>query len=109
MPRFVENDLPKAKINKTSLNKAALLFKYATNHKWKFYVGLFFLLLTGGTALAFPKLMGMLVDCVKNKDNTQANTIALGLVVILFMQSIFSYLRIPSLSPGIIKELIRDG
>ncbi len=94
MPRFVENDLPKAKINKTSLNKAALLFKYATNHKWKFYVGLFFLLLTGGTALAFPKLMGMLVDCVKNKDNTQANTIALGLVVILFMQSIFSFFRL---------------
>jgi hypothetical protein len=24
------------------------------------------------TALAFPKLMGMLIDCVKNKDNTQA-------------------------------------
>ena len=94
MPRFEENDLPKAKINKTSLNKAALLFKYATNHKWKFYVGLFFLLLTGGTALAFPKLMGMLVDCVKNKDNTQANTIALGLVVILFMQSIFSFFRL---------------
>jgi ABC-type multidrug transport system fused ATPase/permease subunit len=52
------------------------------------------LLLTGGTALAFPKLMGMLIDCVKNKDNAQANFIAGGLLVILFLQSIFSFFRL---------------
>ncbi|HBS52621.1 MAG TPA: multidrug ABC transporter ATP-binding protein, partial [Flavobacterium sp.] len=63
-------------------------------HRWKFYVGLVFLLFTGGTALAFPKLMGLLVDCVKNKDLDQANFIALSLVGILFMQSIFSFFRL---------------
>ncbi len=94
MARFKENDLPKSKITKSSLNKAILIFKYAENHKWKFYVGLIFLLLTGGTALAFPKLMGMLIDCVKNKDNSQANFIAGGLLVILFLQSIFSFFRL---------------
>ncbi|MSP85290.1 MAG: ATP-binding cassette domain-containing protein [Flavobacteriaceae bacterium] len=94
MARFKENDLPKSKITKSSLNKAILIFKYAGNHKWKFYVGLVFLLFTGGTALAFPKLMGMLIDCVKNKDNVQANFIAGGLVVILFLQSIFSFFRL---------------
>ena len=94
MARFKENDLPKSKITKSSLNKAILIFQYAGNHKWKFYVGLVFLLLTGGTALAFPKLMGMLIDCVKNKDNDQANFIAGGLVVILFLQSIFSFFRL---------------
>jgi ABC-type multidrug transport system fused ATPase/permease subunit len=94
MARFKENDLPKSKITKSSLNKALLIFQYAGNHKWKFYVGLFFLLLTGGTALAFPKLMGMLIDCVKNKDNAQANFIAGGLIVILFLQSIFSFFRL---------------
>ncbi|MFZ4107269.1 ABC transporter ATP-binding protein [Flavobacterium sp.] len=94
MARFEENDLPKAKINASSLSKAVLIFKYADNHKWKFYVGLVFLLMTGATALAFPKLMGMLVDCVKNKDNTQANNIALGLVCILFLQSFFSFFRL---------------
>jgi len=51
-------------------------------------------LFTGGTALAFPKLMGLLVDCVKNKDLAQANFIALSLVGILFMQSIFSFFRL---------------
>ncbi len=94
MARFKENDLPKSKITKSSLSKAILIFQYAGNHKWKFYVGLIFLLLTGGTALAFPKLMGMLIDCVKNKDNAQANFIAGGLVVILFLQSIFSFFRL---------------
>ncbi len=94
MARFKENDLPKSKITASSLNKATIIFQYAGNHRWKFYVGLVFLLLTGATALAFPKLMGMLIDCVKNKDNSQANTIALGLIVILFLQSICSYFRL---------------
>jgi ABC-type multidrug transport system fused ATPase/permease subunit len=94
MARFKENDLPKAKINASSLSKALLIFKYADNHRWKFYIGLIFLLFTGGTALAFPKLMGMLVDCVKDKDITAANNVALGLIVILFLQSFFSFFRV---------------
>lgn len=94
MARFQENDLPKAKLSASSLNKAVLIFKYAGEHKWKFYVGLLFLLFTGATALAFPKLMGMLVDCVKNKDSAEANTIALSLVAILSFQSLFSFFRL---------------
>lgn len=94
MARFKENDLPKAKLNNSSLKKATQIFAYAKGHRWKFYVGLFFLLLTGATALAFPKLLGMLVDCVKNKDNSKANDIAIGLIVILFLQSFFSFFRL---------------
>jgi ABC transporter fused permease/ATP-binding protein len=94
MARFKENDLPKSKITASSLNKATLIFKYADNHRWKFYVGLVFLLLTGATALAFPKLMGMLIDSVKNKSYSDANNIALMLIGILFMQSIFSFFRL---------------
>jgi ABC-type multidrug transport system fused ATPase/permease subunit len=94
MARFKENDLPKAKLNASSLSNALLIFKYADNHRWKFYVGLLFLLLTGGTALAFPKLMGMLVDCVKDKDLDAANSVALGLLAILFLQSFFSFFRV---------------
>ena len=94
MARFVENDLPKAKINATSLSKGLLIFKYAGNNKWKFYVGLFFLLLTSVTALAFPKFLGMLVDCVANKDIAMANKIALSLFGILILQSVFSFFRL---------------
>ncbi len=94
MPRFVENDLPKAKLNASTLNKAVLIFKYANIHKWKFYVGLFFLVLTGATALAFPKLLGMLVDCVNAKDLSKAKNIALSLMGILLLQSFFSFFRL---------------
>ena len=94
MARFKENDLPKSKITVSALKKATIIFQYAGAHRWKFYVGLLFLLFTGATALAFPKLMGMLIDCVKNKSYTQANTIALGLIAILFLQSIFSFFRL---------------
>jgi ABC transporter fused permease/ATP-binding protein len=94
MAHFKENDLPKSKITTSSLNKAILIFKFAGNHRWKFYVGLIFLLLTGATALAFPKLMGMLIDSVKDKSYDQANNIALLLIVILFLQSICSFFRL---------------
>ena len=94
MARFKENDLPKSKITASSLSKAALIFQYAGNHRWKFYVGLIFLLFTGATALAFPKLMGLLIDCVKDKSYAEANSIALLLVGILFLQSIFSFFRL---------------
>lgn len=94
MARKIENDLPKAKITATSLNKALLIFKYSGKNKWKFYVGLVFLLMTGATALAFPKLMGMLIDCVREKDLSKANNVALVLVAILFLQSIFSFFRL---------------
>lgn len=94
MARRVENDLPKAKITASSLSKALLIFKYSGDNKWKFYVGLVFLLLTGATALAFPKLMGMLIDCVREKDMAKANNIALTLLGILFLQSIFSFFRL---------------
>jgi ABC-type multidrug transport system fused ATPase/permease subunit len=89
-----ENDLPKAKLTSGSLQKALRIFKYGKDHKWKFYIGLLFLLLTSATALAFPKLMGMLVDCVTNKDLGKANEIALMLMGVLFLQAIFSFFRI---------------
>lgn len=94
MARFQENDLPKAKLDSNSLQKALRIFKYAKNHKWKFFLGLVFLLLTSATALAFPKLMGMLVDCVTNKDLDKANEIAIALMGILVLQAIFSFFRI---------------
>ncbi|RZJ50142.1 MAG: ATP-binding cassette domain-containing protein [Flavobacterium sp.] len=94
MPRYQENDLPKAKLDSNSLQKALRFFKYGKNHKWKFFLGLLFLLLTSATALAFPKLMGMLVDCVTNKNLDRANEIAVALIVILMLQAVFSFFRI---------------
>lgn len=94
MPRRTENDLPKAKVNAHSLHRAIRIFNYSGSHKWKFYLGLFFLVLTGASALAFPALLGQLVDCVKEKDLDKANWIAISLVGILFLQAFFSFFRL---------------
>ena len=94
MARRNTEDLPKSPLTASSLKKAVLIFKYAGPHKWKFFVGLVFLLLTGGTALAFPKLMGILIDCVRDRDTGRANEIALVLIGILLLQSFFSFFRL---------------
>ncbi len=88
------DDLPKAKINKTSLKKALRLFNYIGNHKWKLYLGLGFLLLTGATALIFPWMLGDLIKSVEEKQFGNINRIGLFLLLVLVFQSVFSYFRI---------------
>src|SRR3989344_6247791 len=88
------DDLPKAKVNKTSLKKALRIFYYTGKHKWKLYLGMFFLLLTGGTALVFPMMLGDLISTIELKNYDRINTIGLYLVVVLSLQSVFSYFRI---------------
>jgi len=110
------DDLPKAKINKTSLKKAIRIFEYTGKHKWKLYLGLVFLLLTSFTALLFPTMLGGLVNVIDPKNPTSAiqggkmvggavqefqqkyfsniNDIGLYLIIVLSLQSIFSYFRI---------------
>jgi ABC transporter fused permease/ATP-binding protein len=94
MARRPDNDLPKAKITANSLHRTATLFRYGANHRWKFYIGLVFLLLTSATALAFPKLIGTLVDSAKEKNLAQANTVAMTLAGILILQAVFSFFRL---------------
>lgn len=88
------DDLPKAKINKASLKKVTRLFSYVGEHKWKLYVGLLFLVLTGGTALLFPLLLGDLVKTVEKKDFSKINEIGFYLIIVLSAQSVFSYFRV---------------
>ncbi len=88
------DDLPKVKLNKTSLKKAFRIFNYVGPHKWKLYLGLFFLLLTGGTALVFPLMLGGLVKTVELRDFSKINEIGLYLILVLTAQSFFSYFRI---------------
>lgn len=110
------DDLPKANINKTSLKKAIRIFEYTGKHKWKLYLGLVFLLLTSFTALLFPTMLGGLVNVIDPKNPTSAiqggkmvggavqefqqkyfsniNDIGLYLIIVLSLQSVFSYFRI---------------
>lgn len=87
-------ELPKAKLNKTTLKKSLRIFQYVGPHKWKLYLGLFFLLLTGGTALVFPLMLGSLIKTVEVKDFTKINEIGIYLIIVLSLQSVFSYYRV---------------
>lgn len=88
-----QQDIPKAKINKESLQKAARLFSYAGNQKWKFVLGFVFLILTGSTSLIFPYLTGDLVDAVTMSSN-EINRIGILLLILFVLQGVFSYFRV---------------
>lgn len=100
-----EEELPKAKLNKTNLKKSLRIFKYAQQHKWKFFLGLFFLAGTAATALIFPRLMGNMMgvigatgskvpDIDKNKLSHLANDIGLKLLILFATQALFSFFRV---------------
>ena len=55
-------DLPKSKINKDSLSKTSRIFTYFRPHRWKYFLGIVFLMLTSAVALIFPLLMGKLIN-----------------------------------------------
>ncbi len=86
--------LPKAKLTKSAIKKALRIFHYVGNHHWKLYLGLVFLLCTGFTALVFPWLLGDLIKSVELNNFSSINSIGLYLIIVLIMQSVFSYFRI---------------
>jgi len=99
------DELPKAKINKKNLKKSLRIFKYAEKHKWKFFLGLFFLAGTAATALIFPRLMGNLMGVIggngskgqeidKNALSALANSLGLKLLILFSIQAIFSFFRV---------------
>jgi len=88
-------DLPKAKLNRTSLQKATRLFGYLKPDKGKYITGLVFLALTSATALAFPMLIGQLVNGAKDSTTPDSiNTRAILLMILLAAQAVFSFFRI---------------
>jgi ABC-type multidrug transport system fused ATPase/permease subunit len=93
--KTTSEELPKAKLTKTSLQKATRLFGYLRPDRGKYFAGLIFLALTSATALAFPMLIG---DLVNGADAESAakniNSRALLLIGILAAQAVFSFFRI---------------
>ena len=94
-----KEDLPKVKLNRESLGKAIRIFKFIGPHKWKFFLGLFFLAGTGAVALIFPKLMGDLMGLVGKNESDEvllktANDVGLKLLILFSFQAICSFFRV---------------
>jgi ABC transporter fused permease/ATP-binding protein len=92
-------ELPKAKINKQSLQNLSKLLGYIKPYRYRFAGAMIFLLLSSLTGLAFPKLLGSLIDAAKGdmkKGLLPANLNEIGLIAfaILFLQAFVSFFRV---------------
>lgn len=88
-------EVPKKKITIKGLKNSFRLYSFIRPFRIEYFWGLFFLMGSSLASLAFPKLLGELVNS-GNKGNlaNDLNKIALLLVVTLVLQSVFSYFRV---------------
>jgi ABC transporter fused permease/ATP-binding protein len=108
-----QEELPKAKLNKENLGKVRRLLAYFRPYKLKYGLGLLFLFLTGLTALAFPMMIGKLVNSASDSAKILADIdrIAIFLFVLFAAQSVFSYFRIylfVNVTENVLAALRRD-
>ncbi|KQS32841.1 ABC transporter ATP-binding protein [Dyadobacter sp. Leaf189] len=82
------------KISWAGLKTTVSLFKYLRPYRGMFFIGLIFLALSTGTSLAFPKLVGSIIEVIEGKSPYTINQITMFLFVILVCQAVFSYFRI---------------
>jgi len=104
-------DLPKVKLNRENLGKVRALVGYFRPHRGKYALGLLFLFLTGLTALAFPLLIGQLVNAATDSVLADIDRIAVILLIIFILQAVFSYFRIylfVNVTENVLAALRRD-
>lgn len=88
-------EVEKKKVTRAGLRNAFKLYRYLRPFRREYFIGLFFLLGSSVASLVFPKLLGELVNAGNKVTMAYSlNEIALMLVVVLLVQSTFSYFRI---------------
>lgn len=96
--RRIVDDVDKKKITMDRLSSTKVFWRFIKPYKFLFIFGLIFLILSSSTMLVFPFFMGKLVDSALIKSNSNSfytiNTISILLLVVLVLQSVFSFLRI---------------
>jgi len=86
--------VPRKKINKDGIKNAFKLYKYIKPYRIEYIIGMFFLLGSSLASLAFPKLLGDLVNSGTEGNLTEdLNYIGFLLIITLVLQSTFSYFR----------------
>lgn len=93
-------ELPKAKLSLENFKKSLRLFVYLGRHKWKFFLGMFFLVGSASVGLLFPlksgSLFGFFGDNSMPHDALKSQLYQLGMLLlgILILQGIFSFCRV---------------
>jgi ATP-binding cassette, subfamily B, bacterial len=90
----------KRALNKTNLRQLRRISSFMRPYRGLFIFGLISLFLSSFTIMAFPRLAGELLDVATGKPKyfSTINEVALALVVVLFVQSIFSFIRVYTFS-----------
>jgi len=111
------DELPKAKLSLANLKRSMRLFGYLGKQKWKFVLGMFFLVASAGVGLIFPlksgQMLGYLAENTKEVDVVRGELIQIGVVllVILIAQAIFSFGRVylfAQVTENILKSIRND-
>ncbi|HEY8781396.1 MAG TPA: ABC transporter transmembrane domain-containing protein [Mucilaginibacter sp.] len=94
-----EAELPKAKLNKQTLNNVSRLLSYIKPYRGMFIAALAFLFLSSLVGLAFPSFIGALIDTAQGKHNNgilpgSIKGILLLAFIVLFLQAFVSFFRI---------------
>lgn len=95
-----KDDLPKAKLSLSNLKRSLRLFSYLGNHKWKFVLGMIFLVASAGVGLIFPlksgQMLGYIGDNSKPVGELREELLNIGfvLLIILLAQAAFSFGRV---------------
>ncbi len=78
----------------TGLKELFKLYRFLKPYRWKFALGMMFLLVSSSASLMFPKFLGNMVD-LGNKGKMLAEISRTGVILlgILVVQAVFSYLR----------------
>lgn len=87
----------KRKLSKKNLQKLIGIFRFVLPYKRFFIFGMIALLISSTTLLGFPYVTGKLVDAAQGKGSWMLHgirEIAIALIAILAVQSIFSFLRV---------------
>lgn len=93
-------DEEKRRLDKASLRNLTGVFRFMLPYKGLFIVGLVALALSSVILLAFPRLAGELLDVASGKPAyfETIDQVAIALLLILFVQGIFSFIRVYTFS-----------
>ena len=113
-----KDELPKAKLTLSNFKRSFRLLGYLGKHRWKFVLGMVFLVLSAGVGLVFPvksgQLLGYIGENTKPVEQIRSELMQVGLIliVILLAQAIFSFGRVylfAQVTENILKALRKDS
>ena len=87
-------DIKPKKISWNGLKILIKIFKYIIPYKKIFILGILFLVLSTVSSLAFPKLIGNVINVIDGKTKYSINQVIALLFFVITLQAIFSYFRI---------------